>query len=132
MELEIFENARNRRRQLVQRTHSFNSIGTKTRENYVWERDEYTSNCSGCQCEFTFFVRKHHCRACGKIFCRSCSGFRVDVNKQIKQIMRFPVLEIDDSSCEKEETVRVCIPCLKRVNNVVGAFKYIQIFTRGQ
>ncbi|KAJ1959189.1 hypothetical protein GGI12_004465 [Dipsacomyces acuminosporus] len=39
----------------------------------VWDPDESTEECYICFREFSLFVRKHHCRACGKIVCNSCS-----------------------------------------------------------
>jgi hypothetical protein len=36
--------------------------------------NDYTvSNCFCCNLSFGFFNRKHHCRACGRIFCQECS-----------------------------------------------------------
>ncbi|SGY34906.1 BQ5605_C002g01699 [Microbotryum silenes-dioicae] len=40
----------------------------------VWESDEAVSECRNCLKKFSFFVRKHHCRRCGLIFCHSCSN----------------------------------------------------------
>ncbi|KAM6495758.1 hypothetical protein JOM56_008464 [Amanita muscaria] len=41
-----------------------------------WEKDEYVPSCRGCQNRFGIFTRRH-CRKCGRIFCDSCSAFRV-------------------------------------------------------
>ena len=35
------------------------------------------SECDGCAAKFSFSVRKHHCRACGDIFCDACSWRRM-------------------------------------------------------
>ena len=40
----------------------------------VWVPDMYALHCMGCHERFTIVKRKHHCRACGKIFCRKCSS----------------------------------------------------------
>ena len=37
-----------------------------------WEKDNEICYCNKCKDEFTFFLRKHHCRLCGKIFCYRC------------------------------------------------------------
>ncbi|KAG0254545.1 hypothetical protein BG011_005667 [Mortierella polycephala] len=46
-------------------------------ENYnapVWVPDQSATRCMICSEEFgTIFRRKHHCRACGKVVCHSCS-----------------------------------------------------------
>ncbi|KAI8319398.1 hypothetical protein GQ54DRAFT_299373 [Martensiomyces pterosporus] len=39
----------------------------------VWDPDESSEVCYICFREFTLFLRKHHCRACGKIVCNACS-----------------------------------------------------------
>lgn len=42
-----------------------------------WERDDQANQCRDCQRRFTFILRRHHCRKCGRIFCDRCSSFRV-------------------------------------------------------
>ena len=54
-------------------------------------------NCYRCRVEFGVFTRKHHCRACGQIFCDRCS------NKQ----MLLPQFGI-------EKKVRVCEACFDK------------------
>jgi hypothetical protein len=43
------------------------------KENPVWIPDECFNECCSCNTEFTTFNRRHHCRACGFIFCSKCS-----------------------------------------------------------
>ncbi|NWW19547.1 ZFY16 protein, partial [Falcunculus frontatus] len=38
----------------------------------LWVPDSEAPNCMNCQAKFTFTKRRHHCRACGKVFCGSC------------------------------------------------------------
>ncbi|NWI98083.1 ZFY16 protein, partial [Pitta sordida] len=38
----------------------------------LWVPDAEAPNCMSCQAKFTFTKRRHHCRACGKVFCGSC------------------------------------------------------------
>lgn len=59
-----------------------------------WAEDD---NCYRCRVEFGVFTRKHHCRACGQIFCDKCS------NKQ----MLLPQFGI-------EKKVRVCEACFEK------------------
>uniref|UniRef100_A0A3B4ZDL9 FYVE, RhoGEF and PH domain-containing protein 6-like n=1 Tax=Stegastes partitus TaxID=144197 RepID=A0A3B4ZDL9_9TELE len=40
----------------------------------IWIPDPRTSMCMICTCEFTLTWRRHHCRACGKVVCQSCSS----------------------------------------------------------
>src|SRR5690348_11532930 len=40
----------------------------------LWVPDEKALNCSNCQKIFSaLFLRKHHCRICGNVFCKECS-----------------------------------------------------------
>ncbi|XP_062068475.1 zinc finger FYVE domain-containing protein 16 isoform X2 [Lepus europaeus] len=38
----------------------------------TWVPDSEAPNCMNCQVRFTFTKRRHHCRACGKVFCGVC------------------------------------------------------------
>lgn len=39
-----------------------------------WQRDKDAPRCNGCQRGFNVFLRRHHCRRCGKIFCDACTA----------------------------------------------------------
>jgi len=39
----------------------------------VWMPDEAIDGCLKCSKPFTFLRRRHHCRACGLIFCAECA-----------------------------------------------------------
>ncbi|CAH8851562.1 unnamed protein product [Trichobilharzia szidati] len=41
-----------------------------------WVKDESSTMCTNCCTEFTTINRRHHCRACGKLFCGSCSAYK--------------------------------------------------------
>eukprot|EP00051_Salpingoeca_urceolata_P017225 m.233038 g.233038 ORF g.233038 m.233038 type:complete len:745 (-) comp18893_c0_seq2:27-2261(-) len=41
-------------------------------ETATWQPDHLVTKCSGCRTSFSMFVRKHHCRHCGKIYCNEC------------------------------------------------------------
>eukprot|EP00117_Sycon_ciliatum_P035834 scpid63679/ scgid27085/ Zinc finger FYVE domain-containing protein 21 len=47
-----------------------------------WVKDEEAARCSNCQTAFTFFVRKHHCRFCGDLYCSKCSPSAVPSLRQ--------------------------------------------------
>lgn len=42
-----------------------------------WMSDKICHQCSDCETRFTIFVRRHHCRVCGRIFCHSCSNHTI-------------------------------------------------------
>ncbi|KAJ7993202.1 hypothetical protein DPEC_G00270000 [Dallia pectoralis] len=39
-----------------------------------WLQDRETTHCLDCQGQFTWWLRRHHCRLCGRIFCYYCSN----------------------------------------------------------
>lgn len=47
-----------------------------------WEDDCDVAACHKCTRRFTFFLRKHHCRRCGRIFCDACTSQRVHLPVQ--------------------------------------------------
>jgi hypothetical protein len=59
-----------------------------------WIPDTEAPNCMGCHDQFTFVKRRHHCRACGKVFCSKCSS----------QFMPLPQFGLD-------RRVRICNRC---------------------
>ncbi|KAF3834888.1 hypothetical protein F7725_027446 [Dissostichus mawsoni] len=42
----------------------------------VWVPDAQAQVCMKCGVKFTFTKRRHHCRACGKVFCALCSNVK--------------------------------------------------------
>ncbi|KAM9385829.1 zinc finger FYVE domain-containing protein 9 [Pholidichthys leucotaenia] len=42
----------------------------------VWVPDAEAQVCMKCGIKFTFTKRRHHCRACGKVFCALCSNLK--------------------------------------------------------
>jgi len=65
----------NRRNSTRTRRDSTRPVTLTTRNNH-WVSDTTASRCSICETTFSLFIRKHHCRSCGKIFCDSCSSTR--------------------------------------------------------
>ncbi|CAK9178398.1 unnamed protein product [Ilex paraguariensis] len=63
-----------------------------------WVPDEAVSKCTGCGTDFNAFVRKHHCRNCGDIFCDKCTHGRI-------------ALTTDENAPQ----VRVCDQCMAEV-----------------
>ncbi|KAM6163942.1 hepatocyte growth factor-regulated tyrosine kinase substrate isoform 2-T2 [Rhynchocyon petersi] len=55
--------------------------------------------CHRCRVQFSVVTRKHHCRACGQIFCAKCSS-------RYSTIPKFGI----------EKEVRVCEPCYEQLN----------------
>ena len=68
--------------------------GAKREHDSQWVDDKTVKACTACGFQFNVIVRRHHCRACGNVFCRYCSQERW-------QLPRF----------DYHSPVRVCVDC---------------------
>uniref|UniRef100_A0A5B7CF94 FYVE-type domain-containing protein n=1 Tax=Davidia involucrata TaxID=16924 RepID=A0A5B7CF94_DAVIN len=75
-------------------------------EKYHWVPDETVTKCTACGTDFGAFVRKHHCRNCGDIFCDKCTQGRIALTAD-----------------EYAQPVRVCDQCLAEVTQRLGNAK---------
>lgn len=53
-----------------------------------WVKDDEVTMCMACQDKFTRIKRRHHCRACGKVFCGRCSSKKISLTYESHQISR--------------------------------------------
>lgn len=70
-----------------------NISGSNNRiETLRWIPDEEKTNCTQCKKAFTVLTRRHHCRACGEIFCAECASMKVIIprGRIISKNMRNP------------------------------------------
>ncbi|XP_039123643.1 protein FREE1 [Dioscorea cayenensis subsp. rotundata] len=85
-----------------------NMIKPPNEEKDHWVPDEAVTKCASCGADFNAFVRKHHCRNCGDIFCDKCTHGRI-------------ALTADETA----QPVRVCDRCMaevtQRLNNAKEA-----------
>lgn len=57
--------------------------------------DHEVDKCGTCGSTFSLFLRKHHCRCCGRIFCGSCANDQVKIpklfsnEKDIQRVCRY-------------------------------------------
>ncbi|XP_075448359.1 LOW QUALITY PROTEIN: zinc finger FYVE domain-containing protein 16 [Ascaphus truei] len=65
----------------------------------TWLPDSEAPNCMNCSIKFTFRKRRHHCRACGKVFCAVCCSQKCKL-----QYM--------------EKEARVCVVCYGFISKV--------------
>ncbi|KAL6511883.1 Protein free1 [Orobanche gracilis] len=71
-----------------------------------WVPDEAVAKCNGCGMDFSAFVRKHHCRNCGDIFCDKCTHSRTALTAD-----------------ENAPVVRVCERCMTEVSHRLSKAK---------
>lgn len=50
-------------------------------EEVLWQEDHVAKICNRCKSEFSLMRRRHHCRACGFVFCATCSPFYAPLKK---------------------------------------------------
>jgi len=61
-------------------------INIPKRKPAVWMPDKRFDKCFKCNVQFGILIRKHHCRACGRIFCSECSQWNCKSNSLISII----------------------------------------------
>ena len=79
----------------------------------TWLDDMQTDTCMKCSSIFTFRKRRHHCRACGLIFCSYCC-FQ-------KLILPYCLSKTNSSNSgdnAAESKSRVCIACYETIQKV--------------
>ena len=63
-----------------------------------WVSDEEVDTCQSCSQSFGFFVRRHHCRRCGGVFCGKCSDRSIEL----------PMLGLGDKVCTHSNAAMPC------------------------
>ena len=86
--MENNEQVKKKKKSIFQRMFSFlsvseeettNNVAEITNDKTMWVPDEKAPTCYNCQKQFSaIFLRKHHCRICGNVFCKECSSKNVD------------------------------------------------------
>lgn len=61
----------------------------------VWQDERKVDKCLKCGSAFGVFNRKHHCRACGRVFCHSCSSHTITLEKLVRFYGKEPVRVCD-------------------------------------
>ncbi|XP_073235994.1 RUN and FYVE domain-containing protein 2-like isoform X2 [Porites lutea] len=82
----------------------------KVKADDRWMDDSEASHCLGCHAEFTFLLRKHHCRMCGRIFCYSCSDNWIQTphSRKLRRVCR-QCFSLDQRLKVKHAGVSQCI-----------------------
>ncbi|KAI0486344.1 hypothetical protein F4859DRAFT_366203 [Xylaria cf. heliscus] len=95
----------------------------------TWQPDTEVTHCPICGVRFSIFLRRHHCRKCGRVVCDGCSPHRITIPHPY--IVRppgdpgpalqfsYPGVErgiADFNSIGGGERVRLCNPCVPDPN----------------
>lgn len=82
----------------------------------IWEDEEHVILCRKCKTEFGLLAWKHHCRACGKVFCDFCSCFY----RTIPPEELCPDAPADMTQTDPQ---RCCEECSERIKHWVAEHK---------
>ena len=100
-------------------------------KNNVWINDNMVMNCHHCKKYFSLFVRKHHCRNCGNVFCYDCTNKYIVIPGYISEkpnAADYWNISHYVSSL-KNEKEKVCDECYQLINEKVRSReKMIGIF----
>ncbi|VDN02237.1 unnamed protein product [Thelazia callipaeda] len=80
-------------------TESERQLGKK---QPVWIADKETLSCMICCVKFTVFIRRHHCRCCGRVLCANCTSQKATL--------------LYTNNPKKEH--RVCDPCFETLRRI--------------
>lgn len=130
---------------------------TLPRRNYTWVDDDTVTSCYSCNKDFSVFLRKHHCRMCGKIFCYECSSYQqiVPDNLASDKSVKKPLISESDAKItfkfkknwsgylsnfikDTDPTIielknpskqRVCATCNTLINTINSVQRITDVFT---
>ena len=100
--------------------------------NY-WIKDNTVNNCYSCEENFNLFKRKHHCRACGRIFCFQCCNNFIKLPTDIENFPLKPnnknIKDIIDNwiNLNQNNYNRVCNRCNIKYKQGEKIWLYINV-----
>ena len=77
-----------------------------------WVKDKDAKACGNKPCSkpLTVLLRRHHCRACGLVFCKQCVDARLLLDPETAE----PVTKASSTTKKKAIAARVCVDCYER------------------
>lgn len=103
------------------------------RTNDKWVQSKLISSCQQCSTEFGFLTRKHHCRACGGVFCYSCCNTYIKIPKSLLKLPESAsnyksILSISYRKFFNSDEELVCIDCNSKIKSLEKVDILIKIF----
>jgi phosphatidylinositol 3-kinase len=103
------------------------------RTNDKWVQSKLISSCQHCSTEFGFLTRKHHCRACGEVFCYSCCNTYIKIPKSLLKLPESAsnyksLLSISYRKFFNSGEELVCIDCNNKIKSLDKVDILIKIF----
>lgn len=96
-----------------------------------WEKDDSVTNCRKCNFEFGYFLMKHHCRLCGRIYCHNCADKFIDAPKNLelpKANKTISNLVVNSLGLNKHSKIRVCSDCFSKNNEIKKCESLMKVF----
>ena len=115
---------------------NFRQLYPKT--NDKWIQSKLINFCQHCSQEFSFLTRKHHCRACGGVFCYYCCNFYIKIPQSLLKLPESTsnyktLLSVSYRKLFNNSEELVCKDCnekiksLDKVNILIKIFYYLDL-----
>jgi len=115
----------------LQRTKS-SQIRPASKSN--WQSDSLVAQCNGCSKRFGTFVRRHHCRGCGKLFCGACCQDNLHLHSDEKGVLDAisHLSASDDQKGQFAPRQRSCKGCFKQAEDTQAKKQQLQERSRAE
>ena len=95
----------------------------------IWIPSKNITKCYMCKEEFGLWLRKHHCRVCGRIFCAYCSNNWENIPSLVNVTTppakgNFSIMAFFTGTKK-----RMCLECKNKIDFINDSSKYIYIFS---
>lgn len=103
------------------------------KHNEEWVNSDVVIKCQGCNSTFNFFLRKHHCRACGCVYCHNCCSHYIKIPEHLirsplnDRALRTKLKNLYHWVVKGEKSL-VCRSCYRKIDNLLRIEPLIQIF----
>lgn len=93
----------------------------------IWIPSKNIVCCYACKTEFTLWKRKHHCRACGRVFCHTCADNWGNIPSLVG--IRSPSLKSFSIYSKIYSEKRMCYGCKDNIEFIEKSSDYLKIFS---
>lgn len=97
-----------------------------------WMDSDVATQCNKCSQIFNFFVRKHHCRVCGYVYCGTCCKYSIKIPEELIKIPNedFSLMKkLTEYIVKKSDESLVCDECYIKVKKLSDISILIKIFS---
>ena len=101
-----------------------------------WMPDKACKECSECGAKFNWFLRRHHCRICGRIFCNTCCSLTIqgDLLRRDLQVSLYTYLAKEKRAgslvtikiqTEAKNSNKVCISYSTKLYHSIAGLNFV-------